>query len=352
MDCNKSNDIQQQVLSAYENNQRLTIVGGNSKAFYGNALSTDELHTSSHTGIISYEPTELVITARAGTTLQEITELLDSKNQMLGFEPPSFSPTATIGGTVACNFSGPRRAYAGAARDFLLGCQIINGKAEKLTFGGEVMKNVAGYDVSRLMAGAMGTLGVILECSIKTLPKPEAEVTQSLQLDETSAIKHVRDWAQRSLPISATCFIDSQLYVRVCGTKSAVASTTKKIGGETVANDRQFWQSIKEQQHDFFSDNSPLWRLSIDPTAPSLNSIKCAHEWSGSLRWAYAEAGDSSLREYAEKHGGHATLFRHHSQEEKKFQPLAPELKLIHQNLKKSFDPKGILNYGKMYSDL
>jgi len=356
-------DIQQQVLSAYNNNQRLKIIGGNSKAFYGNTISGDKLIVSEHCGVISYEPTELVITARAGTTLDEMTRLLEEENQILGFEPPSFSTKkhrATIGGTIACNFSGPRRASAGAARDFLLGCKIINGKAEKMTFGGKVMKNVAGYDVSRLMAGAMGTLGVILECSIKTLPKPESEITLCLQVNETDALQRMRNWARKPLPISATCYYDSQLFFRLSGTENATKAALKKIGGEILKNDTQFWQSIREQQHDFFQNDTALWRLSVDPTAPALlttgkkanYSSLCLYEWGGSLRWIHAEEDNTSIRDFANQYGGHATLFKHSAKGNTIFHPLTSGLSGIHKNIKKAFDPKGILNFGKMYSDL
>jgi len=350
MTTDQSKLLQEQVHHAYENNQPLNIVGGNSKSFYGNNITGEVLKLSDHSGIVEYEPTELVITANAGTSLSEINQLLDSKNQMLGFEPPQFSAGATLGGTIACNFSGPRRAYAGAARDFLLGCNIINGKAEMLTFGGNVMKNVAGYDVSRLMAGAMGTLGIILSCSVKTLPKPEAEMTLSLNCNENEAINTMRNWAQKSLPISATCFYGSQLFARLSGTDKAVKTAFKNIGGEAISNTDLFWQSIKEQQHEFFLTDKPLWRVSIDATASPLKNKTCLYEWSGALRWFHADENDTSLIDYAKSHDGHATLFKGHTQTENVFQALPDGLAIIHQNLKKSFDPKGILNHGKLYS--
>ena len=243
MSVDSSETIQQQVLEAYSNETPVNIVGGNSKAFYGRVderiVSAEKLDVSAHRGVLSYEPTELVITARAGTPLAEIEKLLADNGQMLPFEPPSFSDTATIGGTIACNLSGPRRAYAGAARDLLLGCKIINGKGEIMSFGGEVMKNVAGYDVSRLMAGALGTLGVLLEVSLKVLPQAEKEVTQLFECSPSEALDKIHTWSQTPLPISASSYHDSILRVRFTGATRAVNAAIHRLGESKQVEQRR-----------------------------------------------------------------------------------------------------------------
>ena len=232
-----SQDILARVTAARSTNTKLNICAGHSKSFYGRPSSGEQLDISGHTGVINYEPTELAITARAGTGLKEIEAVLDSENQMLAFEPPAFGKTASIGGTVACGFSGPRRAYAGSARDFILGSSIINGKAEQIHFGGEVMKNVAGYDISRLMCGAMGTLGVLLDVSIKVLPRPELEITLAFEMSAADALNRVHQLARQSLPISATCFDDERLYVRLSGTEGTISAARQLLGGDETDAD-------------------------------------------------------------------------------------------------------------------
>ncbi|MDR9437509.1 MAG: glycolate oxidase subunit GlcE [Thiohalophilus sp.] len=348
-----SEQLQQQVQSALENHQPLSIRGGNSKAFYGHAVSGTPLETGGHTGIVTYEPTELVLTARAGTPLEEIEQTLAEQGQMLAFEPPHFGAGATLGGTVACNLSGPRRATAGAARDFVLGCKLINGKGELLHFGGEVMKNVAGYDVSRLMAGALGTLGVLLEVSLKVLPRPEGEETLVQECSEESAIKRMNQWAQQSLPISATCYDGASLYVRLCGTEGTIAAARKLLGGEEVPPTRTWWHKLKEQQHAFFSSNKPLWRLSLASTTPPIPlKGKWLHEWGGAQRWLVTDEPAERIRKAAEKAGGHATLYRGERGNLDVFHPLPEGLMTLQHNLKQAFDPKGIFNPGRMYKTI
>ncbi len=346
-----SKEVQECVLDAFEKDQHLKIIGGNSKHFYGNSINGDVLDVSAHQGVLKYEPTELFITARAGTPLNDIEKLLDDNNQMLGFEPPQFSPTATLGGTIACNFSGPRRPYAGSARDFLLGCKIINGKGESLSFGGEVIKNVAGYDATRLMCGALGSLGVILECSLKILPKPEFETSLSFEYTDETAIEKMRHWAQKSLPISATSYCNGQLIIRLSSTENAVKATIKKLGGDVLADQNHFSHAIKEQQHDFFKNDLPLWRISIDPNAPPLINHDSLYEWSGALRWILSTDNNDAIINYAKENGGHATLFRNPSASTNVFQPLPDGLKKIHHQLKLAFDPKKILNRHKLYPE-
>jgi len=361
MNADISQQLQQQIQRACEKGMALSIVGGNSKAFYGRiderTVSAEKLDVSAHRGVLSYEPTELVITARAGTPLLEIEQLLESNGQMLPFEPPAFADSATIGGTLACNLSGPRRAYAGAARDFLLGCKIINGKGEILAFGGEVMKNVAGYDVSRLMAGALGTLGVLLEVSLKVLPKAEMETTQLFHLPSSEALEKIHAWSQTPLPISASCYHDSILRVRLSGASKAVKAAIETVGGETMADGEQYWHGLKEQQLDFFNADKPLWRISLASDIESLAlpadfaGDDCLYEWGGSLRWLKSDAPGDVIQDAATAVDGHASLFRH-QQAGSIFQPLTPGLLRIHKNLKQAFDPENILNPGRLYPEL
>ena len=361
MSSDISQQLQQQVQHAFEQKTALTIIGGNSKTFYGRADartdSAETLEVAAHSGILSYEPTELVITARAGTPLYEIENLLDDNEQMLPFEPPAFADSATIGGTIACNLSGPRRAYAGAARDFLLGCKIINGRGEMLSFGGEVMKNVAGYDVSRLMAGALGTLGILLEVSLKVLPKTEVESTQIFKCSATDALDKMHAWSQTPLPLSATSFHDSILNVRLSGATKAVKAAIEIIGGETMTDAEQYWHQLKEQQLDFFTGEKPLWRISLASDIESLglptgyDKDHCLYEWGGALRWLKSEVPAEAIQGAATAVDGHAGLFRHDGHSGL-FQPLPPGLMRIHQNLKQAFDPENILNPGKLYPEL
>ena len=367
MNTDTSQQLQQQIQRAYEKSSAgqsstLCIVGGNSKHFYGHPVSAETLDVSGHRGVLSYEPTELVITARAGTPLTDIEKLLDQHGQMLPFEPPAFGDSATIGGTIACNFSGPRRAYSGAARDFLLGCKIINGKGEILSFGGEVMKNVAGYDVSRLMAGAIGTLGVLLEVSLKVLPKAELEMTQLLHGSSAEALARMHAWSQTPLPLSATSFHDSTLRVRLSGAAKAVKAAVQTIGGETMADAEHYWQQLKEHQLDFFTPDKPLWRISLASDNDSF-AAESGHddqdflfEWGGALRWLKSDAPAEIMQKAAAEVDGHAVLFRNSAQKHPIqpgiFQPLTPGLLHIHKNLKQAFDPANILNPGKLYPEL
>jgi glycolate dehydrogenase FAD-binding subunit len=344
--------LQKKILDAYENKSPLKICGGNSKVFYGHNIKANILNIAEHRGIISYEPTELVITARAGTSLAEIETTLNQSQQMLAFEPPAYSNAATIGGTVACNLSGPRRAYAGAARDSVLGCNIINGKAEKLKFGGQVMKNVAGYDASRLMCGAFGTLGVLLDISLKVLPKPEAEITLSLQCDIHQAIKNIHQWVKQSLPVSASCYDGTQLFIRLSGNASAVKSAQHIIGGECIENTQTFWLSVKDQSHDFFKTDKPLWRLSLASNSSPLNiDGDTFYEWGGALRWLHTDESAEKIRTTLDAIDGHATLFKHNSINAALFHPLNSGMLRIHKQLKNAFDPENILNPGRMYKE-
>jgi len=333
----------------------LRIRSGGTKDFYGGTAHGDELSARDYRGIVSYEPTELVITARAGTPLAEIESVLREKSQMLAFEPPHFGAAATLGGCVAAGLSGPRRAYAGAVRDFVLGVRMLDGKGDDLRFGGQVMKNVAGYDVSRLMTGSLGTLGVLLEVSLKVLPRPHGETTLQLECDEARAIALMNAWAEKPLPITATAYRDGNLSVRLSGARVAVDAAARKIGGPAVdpALAERFWADIREHVDPFFAGGKPLWRLSVKPTTPPLGLPgEQLIEWGGALRWLMSDAEPTTMREAAARAGGHATLFRGGDKSAGVFHPLVPTLMKLHRNLKRAMDPAGILNPGRLYPNL
>lgn len=355
MSTDQTQTLQDQIKDAAGRQHPLQIIGGNSKAFLGRKASIDDvINTQAHSGIISYEPGELTLTARAGTLLKDIEILLADHNQMLAFEPPHFSDAATLGGTIACNLSGPRRAYAGAARDFVLGSRIINGKGEAMRFGGEVIKNVAGYDVSRLMTGAMGTLGLILDVSLKVLPIPEQEITFCFELSSEEAIAKMNQWAGKSLPLSATCYDGERLYVRLSGTSSATQAAAQHIGGESVFEPEQFWQELREQTLPFFDNEKLLWRLSVPSTTVPLNVIDdlMLIEWGGAQRWCLSEQHPEDIRKIVEEVGGHAAQYRRHEGICEVFHPLSSGVQQLHRNLKTAFDPHNILNPGRQYLDL
>jgi len=331
----------------------LHIRGGGSKAFYGNATSGDDLDVSGYRGIIEYEPTELVITACAGTPLAEIETAMREQGQMLGFEPPHFGGNPTLGGSIAAGLSGPRRPYAGSARDFVLGLRMLDGRGTDLRFGGQVMKNVAGYDVSRLITGSLGTLGVILEVSLKALPLPPAELTLCREQTQAEALALMNEWAGKPLPITATCHVDGRLYVRLAGATPAVHSAAVKLGGETVTDGAAFWQGIRDQRHAFFGGDEPLWRLSLSSIASELQLPGAQLiEWGGALRWLRSDADAMSVRKTARVSDGHATLFRGSDVRTGAFHPLPSAMLKLHKRVKQAMDPAGILNPGRMYAEL
>lgn len=353
-DSDISDQLQNEVIQAIKSGETLTIKSGGSKNFYGRNLlnAGNELNILNHQGIISYEPTELYIKARAGTPLKKIEKILKENQQMLAFEPPAFGEKATLGGTIACNLSGPRRAYSGAARDYVLGTKIINGNAEVLSFGGNVMKNVAGYDVSRLMVGAMGTLGVILEASVKVVPLPEAEITliQNMSLD--AALTKLYQWSVLPLPISASCFYRGNLHIRLSGTVKAIDTTQLKLGGEVLNDAETFWLSIKEQTHNFFNNEQPLWRFSLASNASVLAfDGDTLYEWGGALRWLKSNLSEEEVRASCTSLKGHCSLFRSTGVRDEVFQTLPKHLLKLHQNLKQAFDPHNIFNIGRMYRE-
>ena len=340
----------------------LRLKGGGSKDFYGGQLAGEVLDTRGHSGIIGYEPTELVITARAGTPLAEIESALAARRQGIACEPPHFGATtiggaivggATVGGTVAAGLSGPRRVTAGSLRDFVLGVKLMDGEGRELIFGGQVMKNVAGFDVSRLITGSLGTLGLILEVSLKVLPLPVAEATLRFELQQDQALDAMNRWAGQPVPLAATCWQGNVLTLRLCGAQAAIAAACKSLGGERIAEPAAavFWTALREQTTAFFAGDGPLWRLSLPSVTPPLDLPgPQLIEWGGAQRWVRGAVDAASLRQVAAKAGGHATSFRGGDKTGGVFSALSPGLMEVHHRLKQSFDPYGVFNPGRMYS--
>jgi glycolate oxidase FAD binding subunit len=346
-------DIRERVQDAAASQTALAIRGGDSKQFYGRAIQGETLAVSEYSGIIDYTPSELVISARAGTPLSELENQLAEQGQMLPFEPPHFGASATLGGTIACGLSGPRRPWAGAARDFVLGINCISGKGEYLRFGGQVMKNVAGYDLSRTLTGSLGTLAVLLDIHLKVLPRPEISTTIRQPCDVTEALQRMNQWSAKPVPLSAGCFMDDHLTIRLSGTARGVQAAANKLGGDRLDSSETFWQDLREQRLDFFSGHSPLWRLSVLPASAPLDlDGDWLIDWGGALRWLKTDLPADTIRAAIAKVGGHATLFSGGDREGDVFQPLPPALLALHQRLKQSFDPAGILNPGRMYPAL
>jgi len=351
--------IRDRIRAAAADGGPLRIQGRGTKDFYGEALAGDPLDVRALCGIVAYAPGELVVTARAGTPLAEIEDALAAHGQMLAFEPPHHGADSTLGGIVAAGFSGPRRPHAGAVRDFVLGVRVVDGTGEVLAFGGQVIKNVAGFDVSRMMTGALGTLGVLTEISLKCLPRPKVESTRVVDCSGADAIRLVNEWGGKPLPISATCFRDGRLWVRLSGAAAAIDAARTKIGGAEI-DGAAFWRDVRDQTLDYFAPAAQgaaaLWRLSVASTAPWTDLPgEPLMEWGGALRWVITrEAGaGTALRAWAAQHGGHATLYRSRDKVAGgAFAPLSETMLGLHRRLKDVFDPKRILNPGRMYAAL
>lgn len=340
----------EQVQAALADGTPLQIQGSASKAFLGRPVTGQAIDTRQHQGIVSYDPTELVLTARAGTPLLELEQAVSSAGQMLPFEPPRFTAGATLGGMVATGLSGPRRPWAGSVRDYVLGTRLITGHGKHLRFGGEVMKNVAGYDVSRLLAGSFGCLGLITEVSLKVLPKPRACFSITLQMDRQQALRRLAEWGQQPMPISAACHIDGQLHLRLEGGEGSVAAAHDRLGGEALQGG--FWDDLNEHRLAFFDSETPLWRLSL-PTASGDLALPGEQliDWAGAQRWLKSEAPAEQIRQAARAVGGHASCFTA-GVCDSPFQPLPAPLLHYHQRLKAQLDPQGIFNPGRLYPEL
>lgn len=342
-------DSRQRILAAAHSKAALRPRGAGSKDFHACALEGEVLDVRPYRGIVNYDPTELVITVKAGTPLAEVEAALAEKGQFLACEPLRLSPDTTLGGCVAAGWSGPRRAFAGAVRDFVLGTRILNGRGEDLQFGGEVMKNVAGFDVSRLMTGSFGTLGVLLEVSLKVLPRPLRELTLRFDLPEQEAIEAMNAWAGQPYPISATAWMEDALYVRLSGVAPAVDSARGKLGGQLLDDDAALWQGVRDQTLPLLQGS--LWRLSIKSSSPAL-TLPGARllEWNGALRWLTTDASAETVHSAATQAGGHALRYRGGT-DQALFRADEATLKL-HRRLKSALDPDNVFSPGRLHPDL
>jgi len=347
--------IVDKVTAAVNSGTALSIHGGNSKAFYGYCTQGEPLDVSGHRGIVEYDPGELILTCRAGSRLSSIRGTLRENGQHLPFEPPGFGDSATIGGTVACGFSGPARPWKGSLRDYLLGVKMVNGTGEVVQYGGQVMKNVAGYDMSRLLAGSMGTLGVLLETSFKVLPLPARELTLDFHCSQAEAIERVNRWSGMPLPLSAAFWLDGLLKIRLSGAASQVDRAAEDLHADKTGEDVECWVDLREHSMPFFGQTGDLWRLSLPPATPPLELAgDSLLDWGGAQRWCYTQTPADSIREMAAKAGGHATLFRGDGDsvgDGEKFHPIAPALALMQTRIKQALDPDGVFNPGRMNRD-
>ena len=355
-------EFRERIAAAHAARTPLLLRGGGSKDWYGQASEGEVFDTRAYRGIVDYEPSELVVTARCGTPLAELEAALAAQNQMLAFEPPHFgdgvTSCATVGGMVASGLSGPRRQGAGALRDFVLGVDVVDGRGELLRFGGQVMKNVAGYDVSRLMAGSLGTLGLLTRVSLKVLPRPVREATLVFELGQQEALDKLNAWGGRALPLSSSAWLDGRLALRLSGANAAVSAAMRELGGETMNDADRFWHDLREQRSDFFAGaadaGAGLWRLALPTTCPPLDLPgRQLIEWGGGQRWLRSADGldPGAIRAAAAGRGGHATLFRGGDKRAGVFAPLQPALARVHRRLKDTFDPAAIFNRARMYNE-
>ena len=341
--------LQQQVLKAIESRAPLRISAGKTKAFMGQDATGTLVDLGSHCGIIEYDPRELVLTARSGTRLSEIEKALADAGQMLAFEPPHFGSDATLGGTISAGLSGPRRPYSGSARDFVLGCKVLNGRGEIASFGGQVMKNVAGYDVSRLLAGSHGTLGILLEISLKVLPRPASSITVSRECSQEDAISIMSEFLSRPYPVDGACHDGERAHLRISGSSQAVKEARKKIPGDILPDADQFWHDLREQKLPFFHRPGTLYRIAVKPASRPLHlNGHWLLDWGGAQRWLYSEEDVATIRHQTALSGGHVTAFRNG----RNSTPLPPPLSALHQRLKASFDPEDIFNRGHIFATL
>lgn len=351
-----------QVRAARTDGRALCIRGGGTKDFYGEAASGERLDVRPLAGISSYEPTELVVTARAGTPLHELESTLAHAGQCLAFEPPRLGAASTVGGMVAAGLSGPSRAAVGGVRDFVLGATMINGQAEVLSFGGQVMKNVAGYDVSRVLAGSMGILGVIAEVSLKVLPMPRATKTLRFEGDQAHAITMLQQIAGTSMPLHASAWCNGVLMMRLAGARAAVTSAQDKLGGEAIddATAHAFWGGMRDQRDAWFasageavSQGATLWRIAVPaPTPPLKIEGPTLLEWGGAQRWLVSRQPQAAVRHAVESLGGHATVYHARTKSPGVFTPLSDPLARIQRQLKQAFDPGRVFNPGRLYPEL
>lgn len=337
--------LQNTVRQAIDSTTPLIIQGHRSKSFLCDVTSSAEvIDMTQHHGIISYEPDELVITARAGTSLSTVQTILAETNQQLPFEPPQFNQTGSLGGAVASGLSGPSRPWQGAVRDHILGCRILNGKGEVLKFGGEVMKNVAGFDVSRLMCGAYGTLGILLDVSVKVLPQPQTEATCQIPCTAEQAMAQLKSWAARPWPITGASWYQDHLYLRFSGAQTAVEHALDSLSAKAV--DTLFWQQLRDQTLPLFQqDTQPLWRISCQPHAALEGyTDNLLLDWGGAQRWLSTDQSHHEIIQLAEQAGGHAQLIRYPQENQLRHHPVTPVQKRLQEDIRRAFDPRGIFN--------
>lgn len=347
-------DLRASIVAAHHSRTELRLHGGRTKDSYGAELRGVLLDTRGFRGIVDYEPSELVLTARCGTPLAEIAETLAQHGQFLAFEPPAFNGNPTIGGIVAAGLSGPRRAQVGAVRDFVLGTRLLTAEGELLRFGGQVMKNVAGFDVSRLLCGSLGILGLITEVSLKVLPCPKAEISLRFDMSPENALAAFSRWRGQPLPISGAAWFNGQATVRLSGAPAALAKARERLGGELMDNGTaaSWWQSIRDQRHDFFAHATQLWRMSVPAAAAWREMTGNAFiEWGGALRWYETTLPATEVRRVAVAAGGTAMHWRGAAAGDM-FHPLSPAVLTIHRQLKRRFDPHGIFNPGRLVAGL
>lgn len=366
METDQTHQLQAQVRHAYENRTPLKIIGGDTKAFYGFPTSGSPVVLAGHTGVLDYSPTELVIRARAGTPLVEINQTLQAQGQMLACEPPVFGESATFGGMAAAGLSGPARPYRAAVQDTVLGCTILNGRGELLSFGGKVMKNVAGYDVSRLMVGSLGCLGLILDLTVKVIPAPTCEATIAFTVKADAACQFINTLRRRGFPVTGTCQTEeNSLLVRFSAGKREIEALPDQLanipgtGTWKIHEDEPFWELLREQRLAFFQQDAgeTIWRLSL-PTNADLSAFTrdrhlILREWGGAQVWLKSTMPPGEIFSFAEKAGGHATVFRASAdtQYPTRFQPMTDTLMDWQKQLKRAFDPAGIFNSGRMYRE-
>ena len=355
-----SKQLVDQVQSAIADKQPVSIQGGNTKAHLGRASvkPSNLISIRKHSGIVEYSPAELIMTARAGTTLAEIDDELERNNQIFAAGPRRFEGKATIGGSLASNQSGNARPWLGSFRDHVLGIKLINGKGEHLKFGGQVLKNVAGYDVSRLQAGAMGTLGVITEVSFKVLPKPAKMVTLSKVLDIFEATTLMNQLSGTAKPITGSAWFNRKLYIRLEGAVQAVDACEKrwisdwgmKSMDKHAAN--RFWQHLREHELSFFKDlDKPLWRFSVNAAStPLLPLEEWLFNWSGSQRWLRGDFSLEELTQLAKEQHGEVQLYSGGDRSQDVATENNPVVKTLISNVKRSLDPDSIFNPGRLYS--
>jgi glycolate oxidase FAD binding subunit len=357
-DADRTRSLQDQVRAAVEAGTPLTIRGGDTKRFLGRQCppaSATTIDMRPHAGIVHYDPSELVLTARCGTPLEEVELALAARGQMLPCEPPHFGVGATFGGMVAAGLSGPRRPWSGAVRDFVLGCRIIDGRARAMRFGGEVIKNVAGYDVSRLLTGSFGCLALLTEVSMKVLPKPLHQCTLRIDIDVGEALRRLAGWAREPLPITAACHDGSALHVRLEGGHGSVEAGAARLGGRRLDSD--FWVDLREHRLPFFDGARPLWRLSLPAaSAPLPIAGELMVDWAGAQHWLKTDADAAAVREAAARAGGSAIAYRRRegpdAGNDAPFHAPSEPLLALHRRLKGHFDPRGLFNPGRLYSSL